>query len=114
VSATLDQGIARIVDQMIALAGGGSFPAVEQIDFVGEDDCTLVYVYFEDDEVNGGLPITSSFDAGTVLREEIETSILAAGLLNQGLESDRGPKSLSRWEPGASIAASVERPIARC
>jgi hypothetical protein len=80
------ESIQHIVAQLIPLAKDREFPEVAQIDFVPmEDGWVSVHVHLADDEINGGLPVTSSFDLEQVFREEFETAIFAAGSLYKAL-----------------------------
>jgi hypothetical protein len=81
------ESIQHIVEQLIPLAKNGEFPEVAQIDFVAiEDGSVSVQVHLADDEINGGLPVTTSFDLEQVFREEFEIAIAAGGSLYKALD----------------------------
>ena len=83
--------IQHLVEQLRTLSGDdGLFPEVGGIDFEAcESGDIAVYLHLADDDLNGGLPLVSSFELEGVVREEFEIAIYAASAMNKALNVPR-------------------------
>lgn len=81
---TPGEAIQFLVEQIIPIANErGEWPEIGQIDFAAtEDGSASVHVHFDDDEINGGLPVAASFDLAEVFREEFDIALFAAGVMH--------------------------------
>ncbi len=81
-----------LIEQLQRLARNGRYPDIAAIDFVADDSVVSVQVHLADEEINGGLPVTAGLDIESMLREEFEIALAAAGALHHGLYERKDKK----------------------